>query len=382
MLVIMTKETSPLAPETVFCPNLTCPARGQVEQGNISVHSQRERRFICHVCHKTFSARKGTVFYRRQQAETQVALVVSLLAHGCPVQAIVAAFGLDERTVRAWLAASGAHCQAVQEHLVERPQDLGQVQCDELRVKAQGQVLWVAMAVCVVTRLWLGAAVSAHRERALIRALVERVKRCASALGGVIWFGMDGLASYPTVIKEVFREKEPRTERGRCRLVEWPRLCLAQVVKQYEGHRVVGVAQRIYQGTTETVAAVIRATQGAGGINTAYIERLNGTFRSCLGSLARRTRALVRTPESLTAGVYLVGTVYNFCTEHARVAVPGLVGGRKWLARTPAMAAGLTTHCWSVEELLRYRVPPPRWEPPPQRGRRSDALKEVIQRWC
>jgi transposase-like protein len=346
------------------------------------VHSQKEQRFKCRVCQQTFSARQGTPFYRLQYGPTRVTLVLTLLAHGCPVQAVVAAFELDERTVRAWLAKGGAHCQAVHEQFVEQPQDLGQVQCDEIRVKAQGRVLWLAMALCVKTRLWLGAEVSQQRDGALIERLIQRVKRCASALGGPLLFCMDGLASYPTAIKRVFREKLPRHgERGRCMLVEWPRLQLAQVVKQYEGHHVSGVARRIYQGSSAVIAAVIKATQGAGDINTAYIERLNGTFRSCLGSLARRTRALTRTRASLHAGTYLVGTVYNFCTEHASLRLPGLVGGHKWLGRTPAMTAGLTTHCWSVKELLSYRVPPPRWRPPTRRGRISAAMKEVIKRW-
>jgi hypothetical protein len=198
---------------------------------------------------------------------------------------------------------------------------------------------------------------------------------------GVLLFCTDGLASYPPTIKRVLREKLPRTQRGRCQLVEWPRLLLAQVVKQYDGHRVVGVARQIYQGTPAAVAAVIKATQGLGDINTAYIERLNATWRGCLSSLARRTRALSRTGASLQAGAYLVGTVYNFCTEHQSLRWPGLVGGRKWLGRTPAMAAGLTTHCWSVTELLSYRVPPARWRPPKRRGRQSAALKEVIKQW-
>ena len=51
-------------PTTVFCPNEHCHARGQTGQGNIGIHSQKEQRFLCHECHKTFSARKGTVFYR------------------------------------------------------------------------------------------------------------------------------------------------------------------------------------------------------------------------------------------------------------------------------------------------------------------------------
>jgi transposase-like protein len=170
----------PLAPAQAFCPNSDCPAKGQVWQGNMGVHSQQERRFVCHVCRKTFSARKGTVFYRLQKNATLVTRVLALLAHGCPVQAIVAAFQLDERSVRAWMAKSGAQCQAVHEHLVERSQDLGQVQCDEVRVKAQGSVLWLAKAICVQTRLWLGAEVRAQRDGPLIERLIRRVKRCAS----------------------------------------------------------------------------------------------------------------------------------------------------------------------------------------------------------
>ena len=76
-------------PQTVFCHNMTCPARGQIGKGNIGVHSQKERRYICHVCHTTFSERKGTAFYRLRMGKDLVVLVVTLLAHGCPIQAIV-----------------------------------------------------------------------------------------------------------------------------------------------------------------------------------------------------------------------------------------------------------------------------------------------------
>src|SRR5712692_5623815 len=164
---------------TVFCPNRNCHARGQTGMGNIGIHSQKEQRFICHECHKTFSATKGTVFYRLRTAAETVALVVTLLAHGCPVQAMVAALGFDERTVADWWARSGRQGQAVQEHLVEQPRDLGHVQADELRVKKQRGIVWMAMAMMVNTRLWLGGEVSAQRDMTLIRRLIERVRACA-----------------------------------------------------------------------------------------------------------------------------------------------------------------------------------------------------------
>ncbi len=110
-------------------------------------------------------------------------------------------------------------------------------------------------------------------------------------------------------------------------------------------------------------------------VNTAYIERLNATFRERLASLTRRGRALARRTLTLQHGMYLIGTVYNFCTPHA--SLPPIRGGT-----TPAMAAGITDHCWTVQELLSFHVPPSRWTPPTQRGRPSHALKRLIARWC
>ena len=115
-------------PAATFCPNLACAARGQTGQGNIGIHSRTEKRFICTECRMTFAATKGTALYRLRTASETVSLVVTLLAHGCPVQAIVAAFGFDARTVAAWWTRAGRQGQAVQEHLVEQPRDLGQVQ--------------------------------------------------------------------------------------------------------------------------------------------------------------------------------------------------------------------------------------------------------------
>ena len=143
-------------PATIFCPNPHCPARGQTGQGNIGSHSLKEQRCLCPVCHKTFSVTKGTAFYRLHTSAETVARVVTLLAHGCPMQAIVAAFGLDERTVAAWWARAGRQGQAVHEYLVEPPRDLGQGQADERRGKKQGGIVWMALAMTGKTRLWLG----------------------------------------------------------------------------------------------------------------------------------------------------------------------------------------------------------------------------------
>lgn len=133
---------------------------------------------------------------------------------------------------------------------------------------------------------------------------------------------------------------------------------------------MVEVVHRVVRGTTEAIAAALAATGGGTVINTAYIERLNATFRSALAPLVRRGRALAHTEAVLTAGMSLVGCAYNFCWYHRSLRQRAREEARqKWQERTPAMAAGLTDHCWTMQELLSYQVPLPAWVPPKRRGR-------------
>jgi hypothetical protein len=86
-------------PHKQFCHNKDCRAYTRQGEGHIVIHSQKERHYLCKRCLRTFSQSTGTALYRLHKPKELVFLVITLLAHGCPLQAIVAAFGLDERTV-------------------------------------------------------------------------------------------------------------------------------------------------------------------------------------------------------------------------------------------------------------------------------------------
>lgn len=355
-------------PQPLFCPNDACPSRGCTEQGNIIVHDSLKNRYKCKTCGKTFSARQGTPLYRLQTDEKTLLLVLALLAYGCPIPAIVFAFGLDERTVRRWLSKAGAHCQQMHQHRVsDQPHALGQVQADELRVRLQKRlVVWMALAIQVNTRLWLGGALSPTRDNRLLARLVGQVK--AQALFGPLLLVTDGLTSYVRAWQRAFRSPVWTGRRGRPLLLNWPEVVIGQVLKQYQQGHVVGVVRRLAQGTCQQLTALLPEGQV---LNTAYIERLNATFRQRLFGLVRRTRCLLRQQTTLEAGMYLVGCVYNFCTAHKSLRQETPEGGRKYMERTPAMAAGIAEYVWTIGDLMRYRVPPAPYMPPKRRGRPS-----------
>ena len=291
----------------------------------------------------------------------------------------MASFGYDERTVADWERRAGQHSQAVHAALVQQGQvDLQHVQADELWVKLVGQRLWLALALAVPARLWLGGVLGASRDQRLLARLVAQVRAAAQSLAILVC--VDGLAGYLGAFRRGFRTRQPTGKPGRPKLVPEAGLLIGQVVKRYAQRRVIACETRVAQGTAAAVAAVLAATRSGQQINTAFIERLNATFRARLAPLVRRSRALARQEASLERLMYLVGCLYNFCTVHAslRQRAPA-GGGRKWQQRTPAMAAGLTDHCWSVAELLHYRIPPPPWEPPRRRGRQPRRPRVI--RW-
>jgi transposase-like protein len=329
----------PMRPELVVCPSSACSA-----SGCIGVHSLKERRYICHACGKTFAETSGTMLFGLKHPLWLVGVVLALLACGCPIPAVVFAFDLDERTVADWQAKAGRQAKMVHEQLVcQGTVDVGQVQADELYTKTQAGSVWIATAMSVFSRLWVWGAIGWNRDTALIEPVIEQV-RAAAQPGQPILFAVDGFKVYVTAILKVFRDPLYTGKRGRPRLLVWQDLHVVQVVKQRVGRRLVSITRRLAYGSLTRAEVIMHATQlELGRINTAYIERLNATLRTWMPALVRRTRTPSGRREHLEAALFWTGCVYNFCHVHAT-----LVG-------TPAMAADLTDHVWSIDELIRYR---------------------------
>jgi hypothetical protein len=304
----------------------------------------------------------------RTEEET-VQRVVTLLAYGCPLQAIVHAFKLDERTVAAWQKRAGIHCKHLHEEMVQQGKVKSQhIQADEIRAKGRKIVVWIALAMDVTSRLWLAGTVSQHRDRLLIDLLLQRTRACCQFVQGLL-VCTDGLATYPKSIIRAFREKvKKHSGRGRCNLEAWPDLCIATVIKHTKKKRVVEITRKVTMGTCEKAKELLGLTKGCMEFNTAFIERLNGTFRERLASLTRKCRHAAVRVATLEEGMYLIGCTYNFCFSHQELSKKTHFG----CPTTPAMAAALTDHIWSIRELLWYKVAPAPWvqaKPKRPRGR-------------
>lgn len=326
----------PMCPEMIVCPSCE-----ETAQGTISVHSRKERRYKCKTCGKTFAETAGTPLQGLKYPIWIVSVVMLLLAYGCPIQAVVLAFVIDERTVQAWQRRFGQHGRQVQEAIVCNGQvDVGQVQGDELYAKTQYGPVWVATALSVFSRLFIWGAVSAERNETLVTKVVTPVKRAAVRGRPILW-ATDGFAAWAKAIGKVFRDPVRVKKPGRPRLVLWAEMQIVQVVKQYAQRRVVAVERRLLQGCWQMAQELVMQTQvGWGLFNTAYIERFNATLRTWLPSLTRRTRTPARRRAQMEDALFWTGCMYNFCHVHAS------------LQGTPAMAAGLTERVWSVHDLI------------------------------
>jgi IS1 family transposase len=184
----------------------------------------------------------------------------------------------------------------------------------------------------------------------------------------------DGFREYLTALLTHYGQwvQPPRRQaQGPAPKPRWmpqPQLLYAQVVKTVRRRRLVGVTHRVVFGTLVAVEQVLAPL--GWHINTAFVERLNLTIRQHVAAVGRRVSTLCKGEDGVRQQLALYHMYYNFCLPHASVRHPllqaepthGTGSAKRWQPWTPAMAAGLTDHVWTLREVLLFRVPP--WPQP------------------
>jgi hypothetical protein len=180
-------------------------------------------------------------------------------------------------------------------------------------------------------------------------------------------FLTDGFWEYLTALvthEGQWKPPKRRQAKGPAPKPRWmpqPKSLDAQVVKCYQRRRLVGVKHRIVFGVRETIESML-AKRGW-QINTAFIERLNLDFRQHVAAIGRRVNTRCKHEAGLPQQLALFQVYHNFVLPHATLRLPlplpihGTGAVKQWQPRTPAMAAGLTDHVWSLREVLLFRVP-------------------------
>ncbi len=377
---------------THFCPNSACAYTGWVGRGNIRANGRPGggswRQLQCVACHGYFQETHGTPLHgKRVPPERQVWAVASV-AEGLGLRAVARVFEVDPNTVLTWLGEAADHAAAFSRAFLHEV-DVTQVQLDELfavvSAVTAGEISeaeasqrlshspqWVWGAIDSVTKLLLSIDVG-DRTLAMAQRLVHHVVQVL-APDCVPLFMTDGFREYATALLTHFGQwVQPSRRRAlgpapKPRWLPLPQLLYAQVVKQCQRRRLVRVRSRVIFGTLAAVKQVL-AAQGW-QINTAFIERLNLTIRQHVAAVGRRVLTLCKGEAGLRQQLALYQVYYNFCLPHASLRLPlpqprptkGGGSAKKWRPHTPAMAAGLTDHVWTLREVLLFRVPP--WPQP------------------
>src|SRR5215510_3016483 len=260
-------------------------------------------------------------------------------------------------------------------YAVLRDLKAGEISADEAIKRLERSPYWVWTVMDPTSKLLVVVEVGSRTLTMAQRVVHQVTQRLAP--GCVPLFLTDGLKDYATALLTHFgqwRHPERHQDKGPLPKPRWiplPALRYAQVVKSYRRRRLVGVRHRVVFGTRLAIEEVLARCGWT--INTAFVERLNLDIRQCVAAIGRRVNTLCRGEAGLREQLALFQVYHNFVVPHASLRQPLLVpevtngrgAAKVWRPCTPAMAAGLTDHVWSLTEVLFYRVPP--W-PQPQIG--------------
>jgi IS1 family transposase len=253
-------------------------------------------------------------------------------------------------------------------YAVLRDLKAGAISDDEAIRRLERSPYWVWTAMDPKSKLLLVVDVGS-RTLAMAQRVVHQVTQVL-APDGVPLFLTDGLKDYGTALLTHFgywMHPERRQDKGPIPKPRWmplPGLLYAQVVKSYRRRRIVGVQHRVVFGTRLAIEQLLAACGWT--MNTAFIERLNLDIRQRVAAIGRRVNTLCQGESGLRDQLALFQVYHNFVLPHASLRQPLLIpeatngsgSAKVWRPCTPAMAAGLTDHVWSLKEVLLYRVPP------------------------
>jgi IS1 family transposase len=375
-----------------FCPHAGCDYRGWLGLGNLRANGHPSggpwRQFHCTACQGYFLETHGTIFHGKQAAVELIVRVLACLAEGLGIRATARVFEVDANTVLHWLIEAAEHLRAFSVYFlcdlhvkqlqldelyaVLRDLKAGAIGEDEAIQRLERSPYWVWTAMDPQSKLLLVIDVGTRTLAMAQRVVHQVVERLAP--GCVPLCLTDGLKDYSTACLTHFGEwMQParRRDKGPLPKPRWvpvPELLYAQVVKSYRRRRIVGVKYRVVFGTMERVQQVLSVCGRK--INTAFIERLNLDIRQRVAAVGRRVNTLCQGEMGLRDQLVLFQVYHNFVLPHASlrqalaepVATHGSGSAKMWRPCTPAMAAGLTDHVWSLREVLLYRVPP--WPQP------------------
>lgn len=327
--------------------------------------------FRCPLCRTRYSGRHATALWDVRISEKDYCRIAKALAEGCGIRTTARIFDVDKDTVCRCVLRAGIQCRFVDSILMHHLH-LEECQLDEMWsfvYKKQHHLepfeelrndigdVWLHVAFEPRLKVFV-AVVPGKRTLENLRKLTRAV-HCKSD-GHVPFFTTDDYCLYHDALLWEYGQLARVDRKGLVGrpseysyLIPTHALKHAKVKKTRRAGRIVAVETVVSIGTERKIQQILNQSPCSRTINISFVERSNLHERLNNRRLTRKTLGFSKAMEMHEAQIWLCLGYYHFVRPHSSLIIRS-EDGTHLIQRTPAMAAGLTDHIWSIKELLTF----------------------------
>jgi IS1 family transposase/transposase-like protein len=319
----------------------------------------------CPLCKNTSSIQHWTPVHNARHSDEEYCRIIKAIGEGVGIRSISRIFEIDKDTVLRYIQKTAKHCRSIDEYFFKNL-NVDECQLDELwsfvnkkekqLSEAEKHILgkgdtWIWIGFDAVHKIIISKIIGKRTQSNALKLLENITGRLHPDC--IPFYTSDNLDCYENALLYFYGKKI--TEGKKVSIVPNEKLDYAKVCKKRENGRVVDIIIEVCFGNKERILERLENSEVSNCVNTSFVERQNLTRRLNNRRLTRKTLGFSKTIKNHINVFDIETSLYHFCKPH--IGLTKKLNDGATIKQTPAMAAGLTNHIWTVNELLNFSLP-------------------------